>query len=512
MLSGGIFRSICNLEQTDTDILNMGKMLAIMLLVLTYLGLNADDSFSSEDDEFTILSEIIANDNAERLVEKDILAFIDSESEKVQKESFIDWEKLNLLNWGSLAKWKDDVHRRDQMKEWERNRRDLSLRETVARVLDCVGVCRAYRGRGFANAQFRSEIREGDDLITSRDSYAWIYLMDGSLMRISPETSVTFNEINIGKKKTFFLLRVNTGQIIWQHRSRTGLKSTSSRETDALFLPISMFEANDISEEKEYDQDNLMDGFSRQSKVENQYIRLNLLIESNNKVLEERETIGFIVMANGTVISKNPNIEILSGLEGVSYMKSFTQKRLVENDSSQAEFFFRGYSNKSSEILEENTWYKAGERGRELVSLEVEESNNFKHGLFFISNIPTILIARELMLAIYSSKLFNKKITEDFLMDLNYRLWDEGTEIEKRIDFLKEYTRRQETRMLLVSERMRRLKKNIILTGAKYDLRFYRKAMNIYMSSGESREDTVGASEKLNSTKKSYWKYINVRR
>ena len=171
---------------------------------------------------------------------------------------------------------------------------------------------------------------------------------------------------------------------------------------------------------------------------------------------------------------------------------------------AEAEFYFRGYLNTKHEILELNKWYQVTEDGRELNLLDMNESKKFGHGNLFISNIPTILVAREIMLSKYSLDIFSNE---------NYRIWNDQTEISKRISFLKEYTRRQETKMLKQQEKLKyESRADLVVNRSKYDLRFHKRAMDDYMLKGEGNEDTLGMSEKLNSTKKRYWKYINVRR
>ena len=512
------------------------------LVIISIFILVADKS--NADDELEILGEIIAKENAHRLEEKRIHTFNNDNQLNIKNKSLVNWDNINLIKWNNLSDWEEDLQKRETFHNWRQNKKALSFNEIIGRVLDCFGDCRSYRGLGFSNTQYRSEIREGDDFVTLKNSYAWIYLIDGSLIRVSPETSISFNEVNLGKNKIFFFFRVNTGHLIWQNRSRKQFISTNIRETDTLFLPLQLFEANYIAQPS---YENSYSFLVKDEKISNQYKKLNQLIVDNNSKVKTTEIVGFIVTANGSILTRNSNIEIIAGLEGGSYIRTFDQENLTSNQRTdtvsvvlaadeldlelnleddeeidetsnnehevqlpiveinpEAKFYFRGYANTNHEVLESNKWYKVNEDGRELNLLDINESKKFGHGNFFISNIPTILVAREIMLSKYSIGIFANE---------NYRMWDNKTEISKRIDFLKEYTRRQETKMLKQQEKLKRNSRaDLVINRKKYDLRFHKRAMDDYMLKGEGNEDALGMSEKLNSTKKKYWKYINVRR
>ena len=151
---------------------------------------------SNADDELEILAEIIAKENAHRLEEKNVFTFNDDKQLEIKNKLLVNWENIDLIKWNNLSDWEEDLEKRETFHNWRQNQKALSFNEIIGRVLDCFGDCRSYRGLGFSNTQYRSQVREGDDFVTMKNSYAWIYLIDGSLIRVSPETSISFNEVN----------------------------------------------------------------------------------------------------------------------------------------------------------------------------------------------------------------------------------------------------------------------------------------------------------------------------
>ena len=88
----------------------------------------------------------------------------------------------------------------------------------MGRVIKCLGVCSKYHETVRHSAEFRVMLGEGDEVFTNENSYLWIMLSDGSLLKLMPRTSVTLQEFNIGKTKNTVLLRLNQGQIHYQPR------------------------------------------------------------------------------------------------------------------------------------------------------------------------------------------------------------------------------------------------------------------------------------------------------
>ena len=99
--------------------------------------------------------------------------------------------------WLSFKKWRENFEKREKFPPWERLKRERSLKERVGHIMDCRGECWLFRGLGKNKVQFRSTVREGDEIQTSKDSYLWLFLLDGTMVRVSPQSSITMREINI---------------------------------------------------------------------------------------------------------------------------------------------------------------------------------------------------------------------------------------------------------------------------------------------------------------------------
>jgi len=435
---------------------------------------------------------------------------------KGMKNSLIQWDKIDSIDFLDYDLWSQDTKLRDKWPQWEKTIREKRRRETVGKVIHCVGDCKNYRGVGFYNTQFRSSILEGDEIHTSFDSYAWIFLFDGTIVRLSPSSSVTFREINFGLEETFIHARINSGNVLWLSRSQSKYIPTNDRETDVIFFPLQFYEAMPISEKIEYDEDSLMNLLEENHTVKKQYVRLNKLIEDNNKYFKKRNSYSFLVSPNGTVEGRNINVEFISLIGNRSYVKSRGQEKLgIENEleDGKVKFSFRGFENKKTKILDNDEWYEIDQKGRFINKFDKEK--RFVVGEFITKRIPTILVARELLLKEYSK--FSNYIGNAELLakTYNYRQWgsfsNELSDMSMRLTYLKEYTRRMETTTLLTSERLREkmLARNEPSDDMQYSAKFFNLALVNFLRSKNSSAEVRSDREVLNSTTKKYWKVIN---
>lgn len=435
---------------------------------------------------------------------------------KGEKNSLVRWDKIDPVDFLDYDLWLQDTNLRDKWPQWEKTVREKRQRETVGKVVHCVGDCKNYRGVGFYNTQFRSSIREGDEIHTSSDSYAWIFLFDGTMVRLSPSSSVTFREINFGLEETFIHARVNSGNVLWLSRSQSKYLSTNERETDVIFFPLQFYAAMPISEKIDYDEDSLMNLLEESHTVKKQYQRLNKLIEENNKFFKKRKTYSFLVSPNGTVEGRDINVEFISLIGNRSYIKSRGHKKLgLENEleDSVATFSFRGFENKKTQILEPDNWYEIDQKGRFINKYDKEK--RFIVGELITKRIPTMLVARELLLREYSK--FSNYIDDAELLakTYSYRQWgrfsNPKSDMSLRLIYLKEYTRRMETTTLLTSQRLREkmLARNEPTDDMQYSAKFFNLALVNYLRSKNSNAEVRSDREVLNSTTKKYWKVIN---
>lgn len=435
-----------------------------------------------------------------------------------QSYSLIDWEGLDTVRWLDFAEWKDDIALKDIEPSWRRNLRERGLVEMVGLGLECVGECKLFRGDGASSLRFRSQIFEGDELVTSKDSYAWLFMMDGSMVRISPDTSISFKEINISKEVVFHHARLNYGQALWLSRQQETYPENTLKETDSLFLPLNYFAANLFPESPPIQEKGFFVEVKETSSTMLQYQKLNKLITENNVWAKDKKTILFLVMQNGTVVSDNPMLEAIA-LPGT---ESFIKNRLsaeiglpVERET-QTTVHLRGYDNTSFEKIDTGTWYRLDARGRELA---VEsESKRFAMAEYLTTRIPTINVARELLLKERSEFVFDGELTRLKLAAKHgYRLWqgslDKG-EIKKRHDFMIEYSRRSETTLLVETEKFNRSmrERGEAVSSTVWSDAFYLRAIDAYALAPEKNSSQPVEGEILNSTTKPLWKIMNARK
>ena len=440
-----------------------------------------------------------------------------------QGASLIEWKGLDPLRWLDLDVWKKESSAQGNYYFWKEIYRQRRLKEMMGRVLQCVGRCRSFRGEGYVNAKWRSSVVEGDDLETMEDSYAWVFLFDGTMVRLSPKTSVTFKEINIGSHEVFLHARINNGNVLWLSRDQALLKEDIRRETDTLFLPLEFYEANHFNKVKKASEDNLYAMVDEDSFIKEKYKRLNALIEKNNKIVKKRPTYSFITFPNGTVWGSNLRTEfvVLLGIEG--YLKNRTFDQLgLEQESNPAGplFYYRGYENKKETKLDFDQWYKVSENGRTIEILD-EDENIFGLGEFVTRRIPTILLGREMMLQKHGHFVFNDELGSLALaLDYGYYLWGRvsnpvlAEDLEQRFLFLREHTRRNETTSLLQNKllRARLIKRGEKVSVPVYDHSFYQKALKSFASYREFDRDLSFKSQLLNSTQRGLWYRLQVKK
>jgi hypothetical protein len=410
--------------------------------------------------------------------------------------SIVNWPNIKTKDYLDLSLWQEEQLDRDNNKEWKKGQRDSQIYERAGLVLSCVGTCHLFRGREYSKVNYLSSFREGDELQTLPGSYMWVVMLDGTLVRFSPETSMTMNEINISRKVNFLYARINYGNVLWWSRTEHEFDKHKVRETDRLFLPLEFVLANK------------KDGDSREEVK----ARLNELIRTNNKLMN-KPTYSFVVMPNGSLAGKDVIAEFIVLPHSNSYLKLRDESQLkliAKLTDVLPTFYYRGHENTEEKKLERNIWYSVSKNGDKL---DVDENKNFGLGEFLTKNITTILTARELILKTrtfafenYSQKFLGEKY--------GYRLWtgfEKGGELAKRLAFIKDYSRRVETTSLKVAERYK--KRSKVIRDGKYDSKYFSRAMSAY-STFSAKEPRVFHEKKLllNSEKKKFWKYIHGKR
>lgn len=434
------------------------------------------------------------------------------------KNANLNFENVDVDKFLSFKKWKLDTDEKELYPNWESIIRERANKELAGHFFQCVGTCRVDRAEAFFNPQHRSNVYEGDEIQTFEESYAWIFLIDGTMVRLAPNSSITINEINLGVKENFINARINYGNVYWLSRFENQYEEFNGKETDALFFPLKLYDAQPVVHEYSYTEKQLFNFLEEPQTTKNQYRRLNSLIEENNKFVKSKKTYAFIVMPTLTVMGYSPAVEFISLLGGRAFIKNKAQDDIgiSGNYSPELTYQLRGYDNKSFEKLEVGTWYEIDEKGKKL--READDISFKVVGEFITRRIPSLLIARELFLTEYSKIMFYETYDRPTLAkNYGYRLWgklspeeNKKEDLYLRLEFLKEYFRRVETTNLLTVERFRdRMKeRGEVLKSMEYGPYFYKRALDRYYDYVENFEDD-SMIESLNSTKKKLWKVMH---
>lgn len=448
---------------------------------------------------------------------------------KGQKRSLIDWDGLNLDEHLDYNVWEAETLTKKNNPLYRVFQREKLLRESVGKIISCIGTCRLYRGKGYVNASFRSKIIEGDDVVTDKDSYAWIFLVDGTLVRIAPHSSISFKEINLTKTEVFYHVRMNEGYLSWISRLPFKLKPSNLEETDPLFSPLRVKEANRIHyRHLEGDFQNEKKILAEQGEYHkenrDQFNYLNKLIEENNKETDKRISRLFLVMPNASIEGQNLQLDLHYALGQKSYLKLKDPTELYEIDEKTDEVkqygqvYFRGYENVEAKDISVGSWYVMNENGRALE--EFKNGDSAFHLLeLLVKRIPSIMIVREFWLKQFTPILKEKTSQEQLAIEFGYRLWNKqeaDQEMKSRIDFLKEYTRRTETTHLAtvnkLNERLEKEEKIIKEQSEFPNPMYYQKSLMAYYDRISTLYDPkIEEALELNRLGYHFWLMINAK-
>lgn len=368
---------------------------------------------------------------------------IDQEPFRGQGHSLIPWSSQDASEWLSFEKWKAERGLKDQLPDWKFLARQDSHTEHFGKVLQCRGTCEVYRGSKKARVGHLSRINEGDEFKTHEDSVAWIYLLDGSLVRIGPSTSLSFLEMNWSKVEIFQLVRLNQGHIYWHPRDKKDYPIELAPETDSFNLPILVREANQAFFERTiFQSQNDPERSSEIVKLEETAVtsQINHLneIKSKNNSANIPESRVMIVAPNASLVSRNSSLDFIFYPGGKAYFK----KRTL-NEGEEFTLHLRGYSTTEPNKLDEQSWYEVMPNGRSYSKIE-QVSGNLEITELITRRIKTFELARELWMEKYTLPIVkNLDSAKQLAFQHGYYLWDDN--LSKRFDFLVEYMRRMET-------------------------------------------------------------------
>ncbi len=379
-------------------------------------------------------------DNSAEFVEKASQSIIPLEKPyKNQSYSLLKWDDVDPEKFLNIDEWISDAEFQLKKSGWLDILRSNQQLELMGRILSCKGRCFIYRGINKHRGSFSSQIFEGDEFETDQDSVAWIFLNDGTLLRVSPEGSLNFQEINFSKTKIFVKIRLNKGHLFWNSRLKAELPVDLDPETDSHSLPLKILEANQEHFERKLsqnqkDSEQVAEYFNiNKSAIKNQIDQISALQEKN-KILMEKE--GMLVIPNGTLSFGDIRLDAIYLPGGNAYFKSRTESKL--------NLQLRGYKNNEEKSIQSGNWNEISFDGRDYKEV-IDVLPAFNLLELLTKRIKTIELAREIWIQKYSVAILNN--LEDRIKlatDYGYNLW-EPEKINQRINFLKTEMSRVET-------------------------------------------------------------------
>jgi len=397
---------------------------------------------------------------------------------KGQSYSQIDWKNQDIEQWLDINKWKADRDYRDKTSDWRQRLEDERNLELVGRVLACKGHCHTYRGINSAKTVFRSQIKEGDEVFTEENSVAWIYLMDGTIVRLGPNSAVGFQEINWAKDEVYNVIRLQKGHIFVHTRSKSEYKLNTDPETDSFVLPLMLRESN-----QEFFERKIQNGVSDHKKlsqllnlekvaIEDQISLINQL-RSTQKQDETFKRKYFVYAPNITLDVTDSSFDLLHVVNGPSYFK----RRDLDGEFKLK---FRGHIEQKFNLISEEEWFEMDETGRVNEGIN-EPAGHLQVAELLTKRIKTLELAREIWFREYSADIFTASSDPKKLaVDYGYTFWKEG--LSKRMRFVEEYTRRMETTNLQslknLVEKLKESGENIETTLSDSH---YRASLNHYL-------------------------------
>ena len=409
---------------------------------------------------------------------------------KNQLKSLVKWSETSDISWLDIYDWKELAKLKQLDPHFSIKYRAHKNNELVGRVLKCFGVCYRYRGNLRNSLSFQSRVYEGDEIYTISDSALYIITVDGSIVRLASNTSVSFNEFNISKTKMAFYIRLNKGYVQFRPRNQYAFEVQDKPETDLGMFPLKLLEANREQfmrleyqalneEEKSYYE------YDENPGNKSHYEAFNQLISENNKKLGKFERLFFVYSPNISLEFHDRPLDLFYEPNGKSiYYLGQKLEGALEFSGFQfsPKVGLRGHQNKEFFDSELGKWLEVDSSGQNL-SHHVQKRSLLDASRSILKRVPTVQLAAELWLKNKDSEFF---ITEDdkvLANEFGFRLWsDEKQEMERRLEFAKEYIRRVETTNLIS---LSVFLKNKPLE--EYNISFYSKTMEAHYKALKER-------------------------
>ncbi|MAW07351.1 MAG: hypothetical protein CME61_03600 [Halobacteriovoraceae bacterium] len=358
------------------------------------------------------------------------------------------FENLSVDGQLSLEKW---LERNTQLEEsgyFSTRRLDnKSVKNLVGKIIRKVGDVRIERDSALTKGSNGSFLYKGDTIETMETGATWIVLINGALVRVSPNSSISISEYIFNEKKMTFFLRLNFGELLGKLKSKNDYTIADKKFSDLAFEPV-------LSKEE-------LSRFYK-TKGENFYgpgkfdlSELNQLVSrtaADNKVsVDQLENVIYFITNNGLFETRDGHYHLIN-----------IQERTLVNFSSSKNNgkFSLAKFNPNQDTLENGKWYLFNDEGGEMTDLMRENEVPAKT---ILSELSPIYYLRDKFLLGYG---FLFSIMDYYpTIKLSNSFW--GDKFSQRLDYLISFFRRSEASFKIV----RRSKKKLV--DFKFDQSLY---------------------------------------
>ena len=390
----------------------MIKRIITLLLLYAYSSITVADifDFGQLSDENLVVSPLFLTENTEEL-EDELL------NRQIRETQFEDLD-FETKKWRSRRL--ESVLNKGRTFEDYDEKFSLVLGEVIASR----GTSRIYRQEGNIVVKKGSQFKQGDLIETSSSGHVWIALIDGTLIRLSPDSTYSLESFEVSQLSLLMFHRINNGNINIIPRKEKGVGPQSTIETDRVFLPV--FELFDFRKFLDYSSltKNRIDNLHKEK-----YRYLNFLKKNNEGILEGKGVLHVVNTPFMIFEFDKADMEFVIDWAGSDFIKIRSKFKNFKSYKKNI------IALKESEEFNTNTWYEINQK-------ETKVSRNSSSAWFgdlVISDIPSIRILAEMFISENARKFFFSTSHKNFWA--KYLISDKNLKDRKK--FLLEYMNKQ---------------------------------------------------------------------
>ena len=320
----------------------------------------------------------------------------------------------------------------------------------LGEIISVRGHGHLFRGEGKLEIQKGTRFLQGDLIETSSGGHVWLSMIDGTMIRLSPNSTYSIEGFEISESYLIIFHRMNNGNINFVSRQGVGVAPTSTVETDRVFFPF--FELPEYRKFLDFSEvsNNSTEDFHQQK-----YRYLNFLIKNNNGILENKKVQHVVNTPYLIFDFEKADLEFIIDWAGNDFVK-------IKKTSGAFNVFRKNINSlERREMTTLGTWYEVGDDVFEIS----RDANLAWFGDLVTSDIPSLKILRELFISEKSKKFFSSNSHENFWQ--KYIISDSN--LIDRKEFLQNFMNKQGASF--INERSVYVRENI--KQEKFNLRRY---------------------------------------